>query len=527
MITPSLLTPSLLAAPTLILSILAQVELWQRKEYRVDRLLASRREPAVRQRITIYILALIVTIASAPLALVVLAGTHVWRLLTRGLFRPVMTPKALLALAAATALNLAVVGLLLARTAPATAWAATLLLSPFATTVAVMLTRALAAARKHQIITRARELRIKQPGLAVIGITGSYGKTSTKHFLAQLVPNAVATKEHRNAEFPVAQDMLEQLPARPAGGPTKPNIYIVEMGAYKPGEIAALARLTQPRIGVITAIGNQHLATFGSQENILSAKWELIDALPENGIAVLNDDDQRIHNKARKLNAPLASPREARGRSGDKGGLGGVLLYSSKKPADIYAENSTIEPRHITCRLHIQQTVREVTIPLAGDAALANVVAAVAAATALGVAAEQIFARLAFLKPFPRTMEIKTGTGGATIIDDSYSANEQSVLAALRHLHRFPEPDKRIVLVPLIELGSEAAAVHQRLGEAIQQAGVSAYVYGTAQQAALGLLAFTQPEELLAAITKNISPQTVILLEGRLPEDIRQALVRK
>lgn len=124
--------------------------------------------------------------------------------------------------------------------------------------------------------------------------------------------------------------------------------------------------------------------------------------------------------------------------------------------------------------------MQDITIPLAGAAALSNVIAAITAAHALGVPNEEIVTHVQQLKPYPRTMEIIGGKNNSTIIDDSYSANEQGVINAIEHLASFNQPDKRIIIVPLIELGPAARPAHLKIGRALAKSNAKIYVWGTA-----------------------------------------------
>lgn len=524
MISSIFIASALLGLPTLLASILSQTELWQRKEYRADRLRAALTAPELSQSLLIYVLALVLAVIGwfalalgslrqpdimGLASLSLLFCHHALRIKYRGLYRPQLTPKAVLLLATVTLITIAYMWhSAFPLLTPALHWATIILLVPAFTVLGVNIVNIIVNWRKHQIINQATRLRQSLPNLEVVGITGSYGKTSAKYFLSQLLPQAIVSQEHRNSEFSIAQDMLEQLN-------DKTPAYIVEMGAYRRGEIKELAKLTQPRLGLITAIGNQHLATFGSLANIVKAKWELINALPEEGIAVLNADNSILQATGGAAEKPM------------------IIWYSTRKPADVYTDNITIKPRSLTCRLHIKDLSYDVEIPLAGLAALSNVVAAVATAHALGANNNQIISRLKQLKPYPRTMEVVITKEGSTVIDDSYSANEEGVLSALEHLQHFSEPDKRIILVPLIELGREARAVHQRIGRALTASGATVYVYGGAYQKELAAGAgshnnihfIAHPPELIKKATQNLSDNTVILLEGRIPEVVRKNII--
>lgn len=555
MINSIFIVSTLLGLPTLLASILSQAELWQRKEYRADRLGAALLAPELSHSLLIYALALALAVTGwsalaldglrqsdimGLLSLGLLFSHHAWRAKRRGLHRPQLTPKAIFLLL--TIILITIVYLwhsAFPLLTPALHWATVILLVPVFTALGVNVVNLAVNWRKHQIINQAARLRQSLPKLEVVGITGSYGKTSTKYFLSQLLPQATVSQEHRNSDFSIAQDMLQQLN-------DKTQIYIVEMGTYRRGEIKDLAKLTQPRLGLITAIGNQHLATFGSLANIAKAKWELINALPEEGIAVLNADDsilQATGGAAERLpgRGALSAQRDCGRRPGKEPPRQDpsllrkpiIIWYSTRRPADVYADNITIKPRSLIGRLHIKDSAYDIEIPLAGRAALSNVVAAVAAAHALGADDSQIISRLKQLKPYPRTMEIIMTKKGSTVIDDSYSANEQSVLAAIDHLQRFSQPDKRVILVPLIELGREARAVHQRLGRALAESGATVYIYGHAYQPELTAGAgshsnvhfIVYPSELIKKATQNLSDNAVILLEGRIPEVVRKSII--
>ena len=142
---------------------------------------------------------------------------------------------------------------------------------------------------RKRYLAKARKKRKKYKDLLVIGITGSYGKTTTKEFLASILVNKfgeekiLKTKEHQNSEMGISRCILNNLNE-------KHQIFIVEMGAYNKGGIRLLCDIVKPKIGIITGVNEQHLAIFGSMENLLSAEGgkELIDSLPKDGIIFLN-----------------------------------------------------------------------------------------------------------------------------------------------------------------------------------------------------------------------------------------------
>lgn len=524
---PAYLLVAVLTSALLTLSILRQTYLWQRKEYRLDRMwlyLTTSESESMRDGLLGMFFAAVglgwfVYITSGRQDVAHLFGwaallTLLGRTLKhRRVFRPQTTLKSVLAVVLSVVFTTALVSICIRSLNLLPLELATVLFFlPVAVAVAIAVTNSIAGARKRMIIMQAAAFRRRQPNLQVIAITGSVGKTSTKEYVKHIVEQAgkkaAATYEHRNSEFTVAQDMLEQLPSRP-------EIYIVEAAAYRRGEIAAVARLVQPHIGVVTAITNQHEGLFGSLEAVAQAKWELIEHLPEDGTAVLNADDQIITRKSKTVSCK-------------------TVYFSATTPHDIFAENIIVKPEQISCRLHIGNKQQDVTLPLVGRGAFTSALAAADAACAAGVSANQIFAAVESLPVLPRTMEIRKGAGGSTIIDDSYSASEASVHNAIEHLSLFPQRNKRIVLVPIIELSASAETVHKKIGHLLAASDAAVYIFGRAYEQALRTGAgketprmqwFEDPKQLIQAVGKQIASDSVILLEGRVPDTVRQALL--
>lgn len=519
-----------------VVHILYHAEFWQRKEYRFDRVKSvflSSENKSLLQISFIFGMLLVAlawiallygneqasyVFASAYLLLQVVLSAR--QLASRGLLRPDFTFKALIVI------TVAVIGVVLycilffGRGLPAPLdWATLLLFFPYLFAVCVVLVNIPATIRKRQIIRKARHLRQSLTDLKAIGITGSFGKTSTKFFLAQLLEEksgVVVTDEHRNSVFAVAQHMLQKLTST-----TK--IYIAEMGAYRKGEINELAELVQPTFGIITGIGNQHIALFGSQENILTAKWELIESLPDGGQAILNADDTRLRAKAETTNRT-------------------ILWFSSKAGTSdvectVWVENVSIETHQIRALVHVQDEEKIVHFPLLSEALLPSALAAATAASSLGIPAHDIFSKLEKLRPYEQTMEKRTGPHNSFVIDDSYSANEQGVLIALQHLQRFANKKKILVLRPLEELGREGAAVHQRIGKAIATSGIDlVFIVNHNYEAILKKTITSSPNaplvfvsndarDLAQRINKTVTNNTVILLEGRMPDVVRKSLI--
>ncbi len=514
-----------LGAGLTVLTILSQVALWQRKEYRFDRLWTQLKSRSAWPEEYWLLAGAYALMASSWLILIfdydwqanitgwtsllAILFYHGRRLYSQGLWRPVVTGKAALVLVETAAGAILFTYIILLPNVPISLiWATEIFFTLGIVALAVGAANVISIFPKMQILGRAGRLRASLPNIACVGITGSWGKTSVKFFLEQILAgsgkNFAVSAEHRNSELAVAQDMISNLRSGP-------DIYVAEMGAYKKGEIAALARLVRPRIGVITAVGSQHLSLFGSLDNILSAKWEMAESLPDDGTLILNADDTRLTDKAKQFK-------------------GNIIWFSMSKQADVWAEGITFKETLSEFTLHILGIQRGVVLPIISRGLIASLLAAVAAATELGVDADRVFDSLKSLKTFPRTMEPRAGKGHSRVIDDSYSASEASFKNALEYLKNNSATDKRIVMVPMIELEPMAKEAHRNLGALLAQSGAKVHVYGRSYRKQLSagggkIITYTNPKKMAQEVPKGLSQSSLVLLEGRVPDVVRKAIL--
>jgi UDP-N-acetylmuramoyl-tripeptide--D-alanyl-D-alanine ligase len=293
-----------------------------------------------------------------------------------------------------------------------------------------------------------RELEV-----GVIGITGSVGKTSTKEAIAQVLRagcSVFSSPGNYNNEIGLPIALLDIEPSH--------DRAVLEMGAYKEGEIAELCRIADPQMGVITTVGPTHLESFGSIEAIERGKGELIDYLPDTGLAILNGDDERVRRMALRAACP-------------------VVMYGQGESNLVRATNLEAHGLEgISFDLHLPGGHVHVTSPLIG----AHSVYACLAAAAVGFADEmderQVAAALATpptrlrLKPLP-------GRNGATVLDDSYNAAPISMLAALDVLAQ--HDGRRVaILGDMLELGAEEEEGHHRVGRRAAEAVELLYAVG-------------------------------------------------
>ncbi|MBX7166392.1 MAG: UDP-N-acetylmuramoyl-tripeptide--D-alanyl-D-alanine ligase [Pirellulales bacterium] len=279
----------------------------------------------------------------------------------------------------------------------------------------------------------------------VIAVTGSHGKTTTRELIAQ----ALAPK-YQVCRSPANWNNHVGLPLAMLGLSDDPQAAVFELGASAVGEIARLAELCRPQIGVITALGEAHLASFGGLDEIARAKWELVESLPAGGLAVLNGDCERL----RRNSVPERISAVWQGRAG----------RNDLRATDIAFTAGAL-------RLTVDGTVFRV--PVWGRHHLGSVLAAVAVARHLGVPLGSVAESLAEFEP-PSMRGRVLRCGGLRVIDDTYNASPSTMRAALDLLGEVPADGRRIfVCGDMLELGAESPSWHRRLGhEAVTRGGV-------------------------------------------------------
>jgi len=324
------------------------------------------------------------------------------------------------------------------------------LITPLAILSFVLVLNFISDIFKRRIIRKAKEKISRLPNLTVIGITGSYGKSATKEILAEILSKKykiLKTPANINTAIGIAQIILKDLTA-------EHQIFIVEMGAYKKGEIREICEMANPKIGIITAINEQHLALFGSIENTIEAKFELIDSLPVEGLAILNIGDKNIRKGFDERNAE------------EKKIAAEVKSYSAKEKADFYATNVSASGRYVNFRLFFGRETQDFTLNAIGTHNISNALAAIIVAKKMGMGFPEISQILQRIGRLAGTFKIAIGLNGATFLDDTYNANPDGVRAALYYLKN--QAGRKIVIMSsLIELGSSAHKIHYNLGKEI------------------------------------------------------------
>ncbi len=328
---------------------------------------------------------------------------------------------------------------------------------------------------RSRILRKAMKKRNQFKNLLVIGITGSYGKTSTKEFLYEILfskwgGKVLKTREHQNSEVGISQCILNNLNETH-------KIFIVEMGAYNRGGIKLLCNIAKPKWGILTGINEQHMSTFGSQENIIKGKYELIESLPEDGIAFFNGKNKYCVELCNKTN----------------------------RVKKIYGQEAAFFGEE-------------------------NVLGAIAVARELGMTDDEIKSAVDKIGNKMPGVKTRQGIDGLKIIDATYSANPDGVIANLEYLNSFF--GKKILVMPcLIELGKASKEVHRRIGKKIAEDCDLAIIttgdrFKEIEKNANGkAILIEDPNKILEKIKNFVVQGDTVLLESRVPKLVMNSLI--
>lgn len=320
------------------------------------------------------------------------------------------------------------------------------LLLPLWVALAAILVWPLEHAVKRLFERDARRILSAQTGLIRIGVTGSYGKTSVKFFLDTLLRqrySVLATRDSFNTPMGLTRSIREDL--QPAH-----RVFIAEMGARHRRDIRDLCRLVQPTIGILTAVGPQHLETFKSLERVRDTKYDLIKALPADGFAVFYNDSA----VCRELFDKTDKPKALVGQKGD----------------DMWAEDLALGYDGSAFTLCLKDGTRlKVSTPLCGEHNVRNILLAAVTARHLGLSDVQLQRGIALMQPVKARFKPEKQMDGSIVINNGFNANPESSRSALNLLATYP--GRKIVITPgFVELGALENDYHITLGEHIAAA---------------------------------------------------------
>ncbi len=359
----------------------------------------------------------------------------------------------------------------------------------------------------------AKRILRSMPHLTIIGITGSFGKTSTKHFLHRILSeryNVLMTPGNFNTTLGVVRTVREHL---------KPHheVFIVEMGAKQRGDIKEICDLVCPDMGIVTSVGEMHLETFGSVDNVARTKFELIDALPEGGFGIVNIDSEAAlnHIKANgiKVNTYAIDSCEADYRATD-------IIYSSQRTTFAVEHGAAKDTEYAT--------------HLLGRGNILNITAALAIAERMGVSVEARRRGVKQIEQVEHRLSMRRN-GGITILDDAYNSNPTGARMALEVLSGFDTAGARYVVTPgFVEMGAKQYDNNRIFGRDIAASNVDAvYVVNEVNREAItaGLneggydmarvATVASFKEAMAELQPRLKVGDVVLYENDLPDSFK------
>ena len=357
-----------------------------------------------------------------------------------------------------------------------------------------------------------RKLRA-MPNLKIIGVTGSFGKTSTKHFLYRVLSeryNVLMTPGNFNTTLGVVRTIREHL---------KPHheVFIVEMGAKQRGDIKEICDLVKPAIGVVTSVGEMHLETFGSIEGVAQTKFELIEALPEGGIGVVNVDSvearRYIEQRGLKVTTYGIESSDADYRA--------VELSYSQLDTRFSVEHDAVKDDNYVTRI-------------LGRGNILNITAALAVAEAMGVGIEARRRAVKQIEQVEHRLSMRR-KAGITILDDAYNSNPTGAKMALEVLADFVTEGARYVVTPgFVEMGAKQYHNNKMFGADIASSMADrVYIVNEVNREAIyrGLLEAGYPEdritlvasfsEAMADLQPRLKAGDVVLYENDLPDSFK------
>lgn len=371
--------------------------------------------------------------------------------------------------------------------------AAGTLFIPFLADVALLAFAPLEYRLSRPWVDRARR-RLRESSPTVIGVTGSFGKTTTKHYIADLLASkyaVVASPASFNNEMGLSRAINENLVSGT-------EVFVAEMGSYGPGEIAAMVSWLKPTISVITAIGPVHLERFESLDQTVAAKAEILDGAE---VGILGVDSPELLELADQVSA----------------GQHTIRCSTQDPDADIFVSSTDVRAAG--------RRIASLAEPLAYPS---NVACAVAVARELGVGDDAIAARLGSLTVPDHRLQIAAGSSGVTIVDDTYNSNPAGATLALQALVSRSTGGRRVVVTPgMVELGPQQTAANREFARQASAVASEIIVVGFTNREALvqgadegsaAVMLMPSRDEAVAWVRSNLGADDIVLYENDLPD---------
>lgn len=386
------------------------------------------------------------------------------------------------------------------------------ILSWVITITGVVVMKPVEAAINRKYYNEAANILKSMPDLKIVGITGSFGKTSTKHYLHRILSehyDVLMTPGSYNTPMGVIRTVREMM--QPYN-----QVFICEMGAKQVGDIKEICDLVHPHMGIVTAVGPMHLESFKSIENVQKTKFELIDALPSDGVAIINNDFEycanRVVRNVEAIRYAVSSPQGADYKAVDVQYIPTGTKFTIIGPSDFRIDLET---------------------QLVGECNISNLIAAVIVALKLDVPAERIKYAVGRIEQVEHRLNLKRTAGGVNIIDDAFNSNPTGSKMAVDVLSQFTT-GKRIIVTPgMIELGEKQYDLNKELGAYIGGKVDVAIIVGAYNRDAIvegikstdfdeeGLYIVDSFTEAQTLLSQKLSSGDTVLYENDLPDTFK------
>ena len=354
----------------------------------------------------------------------------------------------------------------------------------------------------------AQRILKERKDLIRIGITGSWGKTSVKFILGTLLEEKYHTLV-TPASFNTPMGVTKVIRSRLEPGH---RVFVAEMGARHVGDIREMCRLVHPQIGILTSVGPQHLDTFRTVERVAKTKYELIDALPEDGLAVFADDDDIVRGLYEK------TTREK------------LISGLDPETCDVWAENIIVSEAGSSFDLCTADSRTHCRTELLGELNIRNIVVCACLCMKLGMTPEQISRGIGKIRPVEHRLQLISNPGGMTVIDDAFNSNIRGAEQAFRVLKEMK--GNRILVTPgMVELGDREEEMNRNLGRAAAGCCDTAILVGKKRSEAIvsglyengfpkdRIIVVNSLEEAAELLKKMMRPGDTVLFENDLPDN--------
>lgn len=403
------------------------------------------------------------------------------------------------------------------------------LLVPFWVLVTVLTTAPLSyISRKRKIMSATKIINNRGDSLKVVAITGSYGKTTTKELIYEIIKEkfiVAKTPLNNNTAVGLAQAIKTFIK-------DDTQVFVVEMGAYKKGEIRQSTKIVSPDIAVVTALSQQHVSLFGSMEKLYQAKFELIDGLKVDGLAIFNGDDEKCQMMSRDTNKSKVFFYKRNSGAPNHNQPNININQTDPNDKNLYITNVTDLGDVLDIQLRYLGEIYRFKAGLKEERFSINLAAAILVALQLGMTMDEIIARISSWEYSVEYLKVYDGINSTTIIDDGKTSNKEGFLMALDYLDKKFEGEKWVLTQGIIELGNERAGVYEELARKIVD--VSDVLISNDDdlissvrnaKSDFRVLRANHVNGFIDALKFNAKKDTKILIEGKLPQNILDQII--